>query len=161
MYSLKDDKSIIIKAGDKGAAVIVREREDYLKEVSKQVEDKKFYLEVPHDSSALVSIIFKSLEKIKKRGDLSQDTINYFLVKGPKFVRFYLLPKIYKPPYDVPGRPIISNCVFLQRKYFFIFRLSFTAFWPEGKVIYEKHKSLLEKNYRIRSTYGRDNSLHY
>ena len=78
MYSLKDDKSIIIKGADKGAAVIVWDREDYLKEASKQLEDKEVYLEVPNDSSALVSTILKFLEKIRKRGDLSQDTLNYF-----------------------------------------------------------------------------------
>ena len=30
--------------------------------------------------------------------------------KDPKFTRFYLLPKVYKWLYDVPGRPVISNC---------------------------------------------------
>ena len=69
-------------------------------------------MEVPNDSSALVSTIFKSLKKIRKRGDLSLDTFNYFLVKGPKFARFYLLPKIYKLLYDVPERPVTSNCGF-------------------------------------------------
>ena len=112
MYNLKDDKSIIMKGADKGAAVIVCDREDYLKEAGKQPEDKEVYLEVPNDSSALVSTIFKSLEKIRKCGDLSQDTLNYFLVKDPKFARFYLLPKDHKRLYDVPGRPVISNCGF-------------------------------------------------
>ena len=112
MYSLKDDKSIIIKGADKGAAVIVWDREDYLKEASKQLEDNEAYLEDPNDSSALVSTIFKFLEKIRKRRDLSQDTLNYFLVKDPKFARFYLLPKVHKRLYDVPGRPVISNCGF-------------------------------------------------
>ena len=112
MYSLKDDKSIIIKGADKGSVVIVWDREDYIKEATKQLEDKEVYMEVPNDSSALVSTIFKSLEKIRKRGDLSQDTLNYFLVKDPKFARFYLLPKIHKRLHDVPGRPVISNCGF-------------------------------------------------
>ena len=112
MYSLKDDKSIIIKGADKGSAVIVWDRKDYIKEATKQLEDKEVYMEVPNDSSALVSTIFKSLEKIRKRGDWSQDTLNYFLVKDPKFGRFYLLPKIHKRLHDVPGRPVISNCGF-------------------------------------------------
>ena len=95
MYSLKDDESIIIKGADKGAAVIVWEREDYLKEASKQLEGKEVYLEVPNDSSALVSTSSKYLEKMRKRDDLSQDTLNYFLVKGSKFVRFtYYLKSI-------------------------------------------------------------------
>ena len=92
--------------------MIVSDREDYIKEATKQLEDKEVYMEVPNDSSALVSTIFKSLEKIRKRGDLSQDTLNYFLVKDPKFARFYLLPKIHKRLHDVPGRPVISNCGF-------------------------------------------------
>ena len=54
----------------------------------------------------------KALEKIRLRGDLSSDTLNYFLVKDPKFARFYLLPKIHKRLNDVPGRPVISNCGF-------------------------------------------------
>ena len=92
--------------------MIVCDREDYIKETSKQLKEKEVYLEAPNDSSALVNTMFKSLEKIMKRGDLSQDTLNYFLVKDPKLARFYLLPKIHKRLYDVPGRPVISNCGF-------------------------------------------------
>ena len=47
MYILKDDKSIIIKGADKGVAMIVCDCEDYLKEASKQLEDKEVYLEIP------------------------------------------------------------------------------------------------------------------
>ena len=54
----------------------------------------------------------RALEKIRIRGDLSNDTLNYFLVKDPKFARFYLLTKIHKRLYNVPGRPVISNCGF-------------------------------------------------
>ena len=118
MYSLKDDKSIIIKGADKGAALIVRDREDYLKEARKELEDKEVYLEVPNDSSALVRTIIKSLEKIRKRGNLSQDTLDYFLVKDPKFTRFCVLPKVHKRLYDVPGRPVISKCSFYTENIF-------------------------------------------
>ena len=38
------------------------------------------------------------------------DTIKYFMVKDPKFVRFYLLSKMHKQLIDVPGWPVISNC---------------------------------------------------
>ena len=112
IYIIKGQKSIINKGADKGAAVIVWDRDDYIKEASKKLEDKEVYLEVPNDSSALLSAIFKSLEKIRKRGDLSQNTLTYFLVNDPKFARFYLLPKIHKRLYDVPRRPEISGCGF-------------------------------------------------
>ena len=92
MYNLKKDKSIIIKGADKGAAVIVWDHEDYLKEANKKLKDKEVYLEVQNDSSALMSTIFKSLERVRKRWDLSKDIFNFFLFKDPKFARFYLLP---------------------------------------------------------------------
>ena len=40
--------------------MIVWDPECYLKEASKQLEDKEVYLQVLYDPSALVSIIFKS-----------------------------------------------------------------------------------------------------
>ena len=54
----------------------------------------------------------RALEKIRIHGDLSNDALNYFLVKDPKFARFYLLTKIHKRLHNVPGRPVISNCGF-------------------------------------------------
>ena len=56
----------------------------------------------------------KALEKMRSRCDLSNNILNYFLVKDPKFARFYLLPKIHKRlhRHSVPGRPVISNCDF-------------------------------------------------
>ena len=112
LYNLRDDPTIIIKGADKGSAVVVWDRDDYLKEASKQLEDKDVYEEVQNDPSTLINTIMRALEKIRIRGDLSNDTLNYFLVKDPKFARFYLLPKIHKRLHNVPGIPVISNCEF-------------------------------------------------
>ena len=46
MCSLKDDKTVIIKCGDKGVGVIVLERKDYLEEANTQLKDKEVYVEV-------------------------------------------------------------------------------------------------------------------
>ena len=62
------------------------------------------------NAEPLISTIYTTLEKIRKRGDLKKENIQYFEVKDPKFARFYLLPKIHKRLHDVPGRPVISNC---------------------------------------------------
>ena len=112
LYNLRDDPTVIIKGADKGSAMVVWDRGDYLKEASKQLEDKDVYEEVQNDPSTLINTIMRALEKIRIRGDLSNDTLNYFLVKDPKFARFYLLPKIHKRLHNVPGRPVISNCGF-------------------------------------------------
>ena len=39
-----------------------------------------------------------------------------FLVKDPKFAKFYLLPKLQKQLNDVPRRPVISNCGYYAEK---------------------------------------------
>ena len=110
LYDLKNDKNIIIKGADKGSAVVVWDREDYIKEAEKQLGVSDVYEEVPDDAEPLISTIHTTLEKIRKRGDLKKENIQYFEVKDPKFARFYLLPKIHKRLHDVPGRPVISNC---------------------------------------------------
>ena len=110
LYNLKNDKNIVIKSADKGSAVVVWDRDDYIKEAEKQLGDKEIYEEMCNDPEPLISTIHNAIKKIRLRGDLSADTIKYFMVKDPKFARFYLLPKIQKRLYDVPGRPVISNC---------------------------------------------------
>ena len=110
LYNLKNDKNIVIKSADKGSAVVVWDRDDYIKEAENQLGDKDIYEEVCNDPGPLISTIHEAIEKIRKRGDLNADTIKYFMVKDPKFARFYLLPKIHKRLHDVPGRPVISNC---------------------------------------------------
>ena len=86
------------------------DRDDYIKEAENQLGDTSIYEEVPNDAKPLMDIILNTLEKIRKRGDVCTDTLNYFLIKDAKFARFYLLPKIHKRLYNVPGRPVISNC---------------------------------------------------
>ena len=54
----------------------------------------------------------QALEKIRIREDVSNDTLNYFLVKDPKFARFYLLHKTHENLHNVVSRPVISNCGF-------------------------------------------------
>ena len=112
LYSLRDDSTIIIKGPDKGSVVVDWDRENYLKEAYKQLEDREVYEEVSNDPNVLDNTIIKALEKIRLRGDLSNDTLSYFAVEVPKFATFYLLPKIYNRLHNVPGRSVISNCGF-------------------------------------------------
>ena len=106
LYNLKNDKSIVIKNANKGSTVVVWDRDDDIKEAEEQLGDKDIYEEVCNDPGPLISIINEAIEKIRKRGDLNADIIKYFMVKDPKFARFYLLPKIYKRLH-VLGRPVI------------------------------------------------------
>ena len=92
--------------------MVVWNREDYLKEAYKQLEDREVCKEVSNDPNAPVNTIINALEKSRLCSDLSSVTLNYFAVNYPKFARFYLLPKIHERLHNVPGRPVISNCEF-------------------------------------------------
>ena len=111
--SLRNDASIIIKEADKGSGIVIWDREDYLKEAESQLGDENVYEKLHGDSvSPLIKVIKSALSKIQKRGDISNETLDYFLTTDPKLGRFYLLPKIHKRLYNVPGRPVISNSSF-------------------------------------------------
>ena len=99
-----------MKSANKGSAVVIWTREDYIKEAEKQLGDGNVYEEVSDDPEPLISSIHRTIEKARKRRYLKKETIKYFEVKDSKFGRFYLLPKIHKHLNNVPGRPVISNC---------------------------------------------------
>ena len=109
LYDLKNDKSIVIKGADIGSAVVVWDREDYIKEAEKQLGDQEVCEEVSNDAALLLKTINGVIAKIRKRGDLKRDTLDYFMMKDPKFARIYLLPKLHKRLNNFPGRPVISN----------------------------------------------------
>ena len=49
------------------------------------------------------------IRKLRKRGDIGHETLDFFSVNDPKLGRFFLLPKMHKRLHDVPGRLVISN----------------------------------------------------
>ena len=68
LYLLRDDPSIIIKEADKGSAVVVWDREDYLREANSQLSDKDVYREVKgYAEDHLMKVIKSVLRKIKKQ----------------------------------------------------------------------------------------------
>jgi len=93
--------------------VVVWDRDDYLKEAGKQLGDEKVYEHLNEDAvSPLIKVVKSCISNIDKRGDISRETLDYFLVNNPRLGRFYLLPKIHKRLQNVPGRPVISNSSF-------------------------------------------------
>ena len=57
----------------------------------------------------MISIAKGCLSRVKNRGDIRNETFEYFFINKPKPGRFYLLPINHKRLHDVPGRPVISN----------------------------------------------------
>ena len=96
----------------KGGAVVIWDKKDYFMKAEKQLSCKETCEEVSSYPFFLIRTIHNTLEKIRKRGDISSDILDYFNEENPKFGRFYLFHKIHKMMYENPGRPVISNCGF-------------------------------------------------
>ena len=100
---------------------------------------KDIYGEVCNDPGPLTRTIHKAIVTIRQRDDLNADAIKYFMVKDPKFARFYFLPKIHKRLHDVSGQPFISNCSYYTENISFFFRLSFATFDLGNKILHKRY----------------------
>ena len=80
LFDLKNNKTIVIKGADKGSAVVSWDRDDYIQEAEKQLDDKEIYEKVNNDPQPLIDTIYRAQEKIRKKGDLSANNIKYFMV---------------------------------------------------------------------------------
>ena len=91
----------------KGSAIIVWDREDYAKETGNQFSDSNIYEEAANYAKLFMDIMLNPLKNIRKRKDLRTDTLNYVIIEGAMFARFYLLGKIHEKLYN-------ARKVFLQ-----------------------------------------------
>ena len=129
---LADNRSIIIKKADKRSCIVIWGRNDYLMEAEKQLIDEKVYQEVSNREnilSKLAEMSNKMFSNLKKRGYITDK-------KTTNFGKLYFLTKIHKRLNNVPGRPVISNCVTPTEKMIGIFRLSLETFNAEGVVVH-------------------------
>ena len=106
----------MIKKADKGSCVVVWDREDYLLEAQKQLQDKNVYKKM-HFNETLIQDLTETSKKmfrnLKNEGFLSDKELKYFIFEHKKACnlgKLYFLPKIHKRLENVPGRPVISNC---------------------------------------------------
>ena len=115
MCLLANVRSIVIKKADKGSCVVVWDRQDYIAEASKQLKDESVYKSVNFKDKILQDLAEKSkgiFKGLKQKGKITDKQPKYFSIEHKKVVNLgemYLLPKIHKRLYDVPGRPVISN----------------------------------------------------
>ena len=122
MRSLANDRSIVFKKADKGSNVVVWDREDYIAEVEKQLGYRNVYKDIGFKEKSLYKLPETSnslFRNPKKKSCIIEKELKYFSIEFTKVTnlgKIYLLPKIHKRLFDVPGRPVISNCGNLTEK---------------------------------------------
>ena len=107
--SLAQNKDIVIKKADKGSAVVVQNRSDYIKEGLRQLTDRNFYRiqeeNLTHIHNELIS---EQVQRMLTSKEISPKNAEYLILETPRTPNFYLLPKIHKNTIPPPGRPIVS-----------------------------------------------------
>lgn len=119
LTELKHNKHIVIKPADKGSAVVILSRDQYIFEAMRQLQDTNYYRKL--DSPIYlhtVPMVEHVIDRLYNKKFINIRQKQY--LKGevePRIRRFYILPKIHKDPnkwtipFKIPaGRPIVSDC---------------------------------------------------
>ena len=108
IQELKERDDIVIKPVDKGSAVVVMDKVEYLEEANRQVPEERFYKKLDSDPTEEFSTrITQELKIMKENSHIDKTTFDYLKPDKPKAGRFYLLPKTHKV--NNPGRPIANG----------------------------------------------------
>lgn len=115
---LKKDKNIVIKPADKGSAIVIMDRQDYVFEAERQLKVNRHYREINEPQFPDNCTIFnRILAEMLKNNLISKKEMSFLKALPSARQRiFYLLPKIHKeinkwtvPSRIPPGRPIVSD----------------------------------------------------
>ena len=110
LAELKSNHDIVIKPADKGSAVVIQDRQSYIDEGLRQLNNPDFYIEVPNDlTNKHNSEVYQLLQDLVNDDQISAKCADYLHLPKARTPQLYLLPKIHKNKDPVPGRPIVSG----------------------------------------------------
>ena len=107
LQELKKDKERIILTTDKGVALVVMNKADYITK-SEELLNTSTYKKIPEDpTNRHKARLINILKNIKSEGGLSEEIYKKMYPTGAVSPKYYGLPKIHKA--GTPLRPIISS----------------------------------------------------
>ena len=96
LRSLMTRTDIVIKKADKGSAMVIMSREDYINKVRSHLDNRGHYLKLDDDPTQRVSLEIKeALIKMVNRFSIPEELIRILLPDETWVSRFYILPKIH------------------------------------------------------------------
>jgi ribosomal protein L19E len=110
LSKLAKDESIVITKADKGNAVVIQNKKDYLEKVQKLIDidskSSKFKKLKQDVTVTRERNLANKLRELRKNGEINEEVYKQLSPKGSKAGVLYGLPKIHKD--GAPIRPIIS-----------------------------------------------------
>ena len=98
----------MVLTADKGVALVVIDKSDYIKKAKELLQDTNTYRTIQVDpTSKLKNKLINILRKIKAETGMQENTYRKMYPTGASPPKFYGLPKIHKK--NIPLRPIVSS----------------------------------------------------
>ena len=106
--SLAENSNIVIKPADKGGAIVIQNKCDYIAECERQLNNSDHYKKLDHNPTETQNNrILKTLQSAVHLEDLTEEEAIYLFRDNPRTSNFYTLPKIHMK--NNPGRPIVNS----------------------------------------------------
>jgi len=107
LQTLKKDTSIIICPADKGKAVVIEDRDAYLRKMQDQIDEGDYQLAKGNEKTLLNKIHRRLMAQLKEMGRTEFGERKPFMVTAPVMANMYLLIKVHKK--NFPGRAVVSQ----------------------------------------------------
>ena len=108
LRELKRDRDCIVLTADKGVAMVVMDRQDYINKANQLLNQNTYKVISKDPTNTIKDKLINILKNIKTKSGLGTNTYKSMYPTGCVPPKFYGLPKIHKP--DTPLRPIVSSC---------------------------------------------------
>ena len=107
LKELKLDNNRLILTADKGVALVVIDKQEYVKKVEDLLQESSYKKIADDPTAKQKNKLINILKNIKTDGGLKDELYRRLYPTGAGSPKFYGLPKIHKP--GIPLRPIISS----------------------------------------------------
>ena len=108
---LERDHSLVVRGADKGAVVVVEDRQQYIRDGLSHLSDRDIYAPVLEDpTNSLAQAINIYVRQVARKGYISEEMRHFLIFPEPTRVRtqqMYFLKKLHKGLHAV--RPIVSG----------------------------------------------------
>ena len=107
LRQLKRDRDRIVLTADKGVAMVIMDRQDYINKANHLLNQNTYRSIAKDPTNSIKNKLINILKRVKSQTGLDSNTYKSMYPTGCVPPKFYGLPKIHKP--DTPLRAIVSS----------------------------------------------------
>ena len=108
LRELKRDRDRIVLTADKGVAMVVMDKQDYINKANQLLNQNTYKVISKDPTNTIKNKLINILKGIKTKTGVGSNTYKSMYPTGCVPTQVLCPPKIHKP--DTPLRPIVSSC---------------------------------------------------